>query len=149
MGDEVPAPDYDLPDILATTHKAVLDSIEAFVFGPPLHQSTPHHEDEVNDQELLAARLLETRPQMQEELDNSRIEAARKEEEIKQKAKKAEQELVAQIVAANGPPPLIKPLQVPGTWKRSWNPSRLVELVWSSSPGHQRVHQGLEEHRCP
>jgi len=119
MGDEVPAPDYDWPDILATKHKTVLDSIEAFVFGHPLHQSTPHHEDQVNNQELLAARLLETRRQMQEELDNSRIEAARKEEEIKQKAKKAEQELVAQIVAANGPPPLIKPPQVPGQ-KRSY-----------------------------
>jgi len=51
-------------------------------FGPPLHHSTPHA-DENNNQEL-SARLQEARKKLQEELDNSRVEAARKEEEIKQ-----------------------------------------------------------------
>lgn len=58
----------------------------------------------LQEQEGLAQQLLERRRRLEDELNSSRLEAIRKEEELKNAARQDEEEISAQLRAAGGPP---------------------------------------------
>ena len=57
----------------------------------------------LQEQEGLAQQLLERRRKLEDELNNSRLEASRKEEELKRLARQDEEEIAEQLRAAGGP----------------------------------------------